>query len=175
MLIDENPKYFSHLPVLRAVGACAMIRSVLEFGAGMYSTPLFLDRETFPNLEKLQCVEHNPEWVRFISNDFTGNDHRVAWCDDHPSWNINSYDLIFVDDGETIEERVDTLSRVCKSLGYPLMVVHDWRYKEYQSVVAKSLHLTSCAFDEYDTALVFSHKSPAAGVAEKIYEILRLN
>ena len=64
--------YATHLPVLREIGAMRPIRRVLEFGAGMYSTPLFLDRTAYPDLEVLVSVEDDWEWLQRIKAERNG-------------------------------------------------------------------------------------------------------
>lgn len=58
--------YGSHQPALRGLARFTKICSVIEFGAGTYSTHLFLDREAFPCLETLVTVESSPEWAEKV-------------------------------------------------------------------------------------------------------------
>ena len=56
----------SHQPALRALAKFTKIRSVIEFGAGPYSTHLFLDREAFPDLASLVTFEHKEKWAEEV-------------------------------------------------------------------------------------------------------------
>ena len=55
--------YGSHQPALRALARFLVMRSVIEFGAGVFSTHLFLDPEAFPHLTSLVTFEHNQKWI----------------------------------------------------------------------------------------------------------------
>lgn len=59
----------SHQPALRALAKFTKIRSVIEFGAGPYSTHLFLDREAFPDLTSLVTFEHRKDWAEKVKVD----------------------------------------------------------------------------------------------------------
>ena len=61
--VDSSPDAWgSHMPALRAIARYIEIRSVIEFGAGLYSTQLFLSRH-FPLLESLISLESNSDWA----------------------------------------------------------------------------------------------------------------
>lgn len=62
----EAVTWGSHQPALRAIAQFLPIRSVIEFGAGFYSTPLFLDREAFPLLESLVTFENEWDWANSL-------------------------------------------------------------------------------------------------------------
>ena len=53
----------SHQPALHAFAKFREIKSVIEFGAGAFSTHLFLDREVFPDLKALVTFEHKGNWA----------------------------------------------------------------------------------------------------------------
>jgi hypothetical protein len=59
----------SHRPALIALARFFPIRSVIEFGAGVYSTRLFLDRAHFPLLESLISFENEKSWVEKVRTD----------------------------------------------------------------------------------------------------------
>lgn len=59
----------SHQPALRALAKFTEIRSVIEFGAGLYSTHLFLDLEAFPHLTSLVTFEHDKTWAEKVRVD----------------------------------------------------------------------------------------------------------
>ena len=61
--VDSSPDAWgSHMPALRAIARFMDIRSVIEFGAGLYSTQLFLSKH-FPLLESLVSFESNGDWA----------------------------------------------------------------------------------------------------------------
>ena len=55
--------YATHLPVLRKLATHLHVRSVLEFGGGLHSTKLFLDRAVFPALDELVTLESSLAWA----------------------------------------------------------------------------------------------------------------
>src|SRR4051794_15044459 len=56
----------THLPILIAIGRLFPIKTVLEFGAGNFSTLTFLDRSLFPKVERVHSFETEPDWKRRI-------------------------------------------------------------------------------------------------------------
>lgn len=122
----------SHLPLLCEIGAALPIRTILEFGAGCFSTPTFLDRAIFPHCVRLDSYEHNPTWlagVRALTSDprltlhhipdetFVGVLHDTPFAD---------YDLIFIDNGTTTEARLPTIRGIGERRPLGLCVVHDY-------------------------------------------------
>ena len=59
--------YATHLPVLSAASSVMKVRSVLELGSGPFSTPLFLGRRVFPDLEKLISHEDDPRSAAVVT------------------------------------------------------------------------------------------------------------
>ena len=65
-LDGEGTGWGSHQPALRALAEFMKIDSVIEFGAGLYSTHLFLDLEAFPDLTSLVTFEHKNDWAEKV-------------------------------------------------------------------------------------------------------------
>ena len=57
MYEPQGSPFATHVPLLRAVGKG--IKTVLELGAGEFSTRLFLDRTYYPDLIELVTVEQD--------------------------------------------------------------------------------------------------------------------
>jgi len=55
--------YDSHAEALKAFGRFTKVNRVIEFGAGLGSTPLFLNREFYSDLSSLVSFEHEPSWA----------------------------------------------------------------------------------------------------------------
>ncbi len=140
MILDP---YATHLPVLRALGRHLPIRSVLEFGAGLYSTCEFLNRGSFPHLDSLVSIEDDAGWRK-----------RMADFIDDPRWicplvppidglleSPVGFDLIFIDDGLQVSERVLTIKAVAEASVPCIVVIHDFEQMAYQQAADfKHLH-----------------------------------
>lgn len=133
--------YATHLPVLIWLGKSLNIKQVLELGCGLYSTPTFLDRNIFPNLESLQSIENNKQWADRIIQAI-GNDTRFSlMMTDGPINKIinrdlmyNNYDLVFIDDSSNVEDRTNTIEAVSKYADIlRLVVIHDYEQQSYQA------------------------------------------
>ena len=112
----------THIPVLVALGLTRPIRRVLELGAGLYSTPTFLNRKVFPTLENLVSFEDNPEWAMKVSN--ACSDERLTLVSEFPNLE-KPYDLIFVDNATDLSIRAATIRKVCDEVRDTLVVIHD--------------------------------------------------
>ncbi|MHC4607050.1 MAG: O-methyltransferase [Planctomycetota bacterium] len=66
---DSGTGWGSHQPALRALAKFMTIIDVVEFGAGPYSTSLFLDREAFPDLKSLISFEHSRKWAEAVTRE----------------------------------------------------------------------------------------------------------
>ena len=124
---DIDPqRYSSHLPVLRSVLNSVKPKRILEFGAGLHSTPLFCKSGA-----QVVSIESDPDWRK-----------AVAWECDSPNLVLRStyeftpaeFDLIFVDDGECPEDRIRTL-RLVLPQPHPVVVIHDAEVPEYREII----------------------------------------
>lgn len=94
----------SHLPILMELLNKFKIKTVLEFGPGLYSTKLFIDNE-----KKLTSIEmESIAWFNFVSEElFKGKNKEIKILFDK-NFDLNSlkdkkYDLVFVDGDDRIE------------------------------------------------------------------------
>lgn len=138
-----NP-YSTHLPILQAIGRVLGpdIHNVVEFGGGVFSTPTFLNRNIYPALKGLVTYEGGERWRDRIS-EIVGIDSRLQ-LKGHYGADIEAFcswaDLIFIDDGLNVGQRVSTINRVLeffsmvKRLHCPI-VIHDFEVAEYRQVV----------------------------------------
>ena len=74
----EGTGYGSHQPALRAIAKFTKIESVIEFGAGLYSTHLFLDRGAFPDLGALVTFEQKASWAKQVLTSEANEDPRFT-------------------------------------------------------------------------------------------------
>ena len=135
---SEND-YATHVPILIGLARMREIRSVLEFGCGRYSTLTFLNRAAFPDLEKLHSIENDISWGETM-NEIAKHDERWTLSlvpgDIAPSvseLNLESFDLILIDDSKTSAERAATICAVAaKQPQRPLIAIHDFEVGDYQ-------------------------------------------
>lgn len=134
--ISDDP-YASHLPVLTAVALMRPIRTVLELGSGPFSTTAFLDRQRFPDLERLVSYEDDPSWAAEVRL-AVGDDQRLTYVEvaniptQLPDKAIEE-DLVFIDNSKSPRERARTIEQVRSRLSpNALVVIHDcdkWEYR----------------------------------------------
>lgn len=110
--------YGSHLPVLKAVTGLLRPKRVLELGAGLHSTPFFLGQP----IEKLVSVETDEEWLTRIFKEFP--DPKLCLQHDYEHLKLNTFDLIFIDDGKSAAEREFSITWVLEQK-HPPTIVHD--------------------------------------------------
>lgn len=120
----SNP-FGTHINLLRALGPG--IKTVLELGAGEFSTSLFLDRTYYPDLVELLTVEQDRNWV-VVNDDLR---HKIAIVAEpiEPFLeliDLKHVDLIFVDNSTSGERRRDTLRWVAAHAMNSLVVAHDF-------------------------------------------------
>lgn len=139
--------FATHLPVLIGLSRTVSPRRVLELGAGFYSTGLFLNRAVFPELEELHSFENDAEWFdRLLPH--TQRDarshltlHRGPMCQVIDHLKLEQYDLILIDDSQTLRERCETIDCVANQIASAkLCVIHDFNNKEYRHAARRFPH-----------------------------------
>jgi hypothetical protein len=128
--------YQTHEPILRSIGKLfPEIKRVLEYGSGIYSTGLFLDRDVFPNLEKLDSTENDCGWITKTRERF-GNDCRWLLVGDDEVDPTNEYDLVMIDSSSR-ESRCRTADKLIALEFSGIVVFHDTEAEWYQSSLEK--------------------------------------
>jgi len=137
--------YATHIPILIGLARLRAIRRVLEFGCGHYSTLTFLNASAFPDLERLHSIENDDAWATTI--------HEAA--KDDPRWtlqlvngeicesipDLESFDLILIDDSKTSAQRAATIRAVAaKQPQHPWIVIHDFEVDEYRDAASAFKH-----------------------------------
>lgn len=157
--------YASHLPILRSLSKHFNVRKVLELGAGHYSTPAFLDRNYFPDLYALHSYETDRGWYESLSTAF-GKDKRLMLI--HTTTPLHEilaqsywagYDVIFVDNGSKVSERVLVLETLNEVQPSSVVVVHDYNVREYQHST-RDFPLRIVHYVEPYTAILMSKSCP---------------
>lgn len=129
--------YATHQPVLIGLAQIRPIRRVLEFGSGLYSSKLFLNRDLFPQLEELVSYEDTAEW-RDAVLEAVGDDDRfdlrlVDAVNESVPADLERFDLIFVDDSHKLKFRAQTMATVGdRRPRNPIVVVHDFEWRPYR-------------------------------------------
>jgi len=139
--------YATHLPVLIGLARLLSFRHILEFGAGMFSTPAFLDRSIFPSVESVDTFETEGEWAERVRSLF-GEDkrlrlHRVegTMAAAVDQVRVLPDTLIFVDDSDNAEARSATIARVAlMELGDSIVVIHDFEVSAYRRAASGFKH-----------------------------------
>jgi len=129
----------SHIPVLTLIPLLVPITRVLEYGSGELSTVLFLDREIYPDLEKITSLEDNGYWLEKIKG-IKGNRLELLFSTEFTQANTDGYDLIFIDGPQDKGKRKNLIKKVSR-LTLPIIVIHD--SEEYLS----SINNVSYIFD----------------------------
>lgn len=90
----------SHKPLLIKIGEIFgdKIRKSVELGSGLYSTPLFLDRKYFPNMEIFISYESDVKWFKIVSESIKDKRFDFRFYQNYNEIDITlSGDLLFVD------------------------------------------------------------------------------
>ena len=144
----NNDPYATHLHVLQAIGMLFSPATILELGSGVYSTPLFCNKDIFAGVKRLEVYENNKKWhtdvlkslpKRRVVN-FTLYENSIV--DELRSLDLNEFQLIFIDNGVSLEERAATIKEIAmQKLEEPLIVIHDFEHVAYQWAADQWEHL----------------------------------
>ena len=139
--------YATHVPILLGLARLREIRHVLEFGCGHYSTLTFLNRSAFPHLERLHSIENDDAWAATIQ-EVAKDDERWTLqlvngeiSDSVADLDLESFDLILIDDSKTSAQRAATIRAItAKQPQRPLIAIHDFEVDEYRDAAAGFKH-----------------------------------
>lgn len=126
MSVRYNPAWSSHLPVLIKVLGLSK-GSVLEFGIGMFSTPvlhwLCLDSD-----RELVSYENNLEYFNQNKRFITDN-HKINFVEDWDRINIENihWGVVFIDHNPMERRKID-IKRLANKADY--IIIHDSQWKE---------------------------------------------
>jgi hypothetical protein len=132
----------SHIPALIGIGRTYPIRTVVEFGSGRYSTPTFLDRTYFPQLEKIISYEPDPDWLEDTKRRNTDARLEMVLCPLDKMHTVERAlaDLIFIDCDQHDEKRYDYAERLkliqrYSSDPHAVVVVHDSNFTQIKPAI----------------------------------------
>lgn len=123
--------YATHLPVLRLVLALVKPLSVLELGAGEYSTRFFLDAGV-----GLTTLESDETWFHKAEG---YGDFDLRLVEDMSLPPLDLYDLVFIDNGTSAAERSPVIRDVL-SQPHPVTVIHDAEHY-MEDIIAAEHHI----------------------------------
>lgn len=131
--------YGTHVPVLIGIARQVHVRTVLELGCGRYSTPTFLDRAAFPDLEQLHSFESDATWREEVLALNEGDPRleitlvSMKMAAVISSLRFAPYDLILVDDSADEASRAATVAEVARNrVSTNIIVIHDYETESYR-------------------------------------------
>jgi predicted O-methyltransferase YrrM len=159
----SSKEYATHIPILVALGQHFRIEQVLELGCGNYSTPTFLNQRAFRNVKRLYSFDNDESWIKKV-NAQVGNDPRYYphFIDGQVSstlfeTSLEKFDLVFVDDSTSAEERGQTIrSLSARKPSNVLVVIHDYEVNEYRAAAADFEHRHTFKAFTPQTAVVWN-------------------
>lgn len=130
--------YATHLPILIAMPDLAEIAEVVEFGAGVYSTPLFLDRNIYRHLARLRSFETDATWAQRVTA-AAGGDPRLelsvvpgTMAKAAAAAPLDGADLILIDDSLAEADRCRTIEAIARRAPSAVVVIHDFEVPSYR-------------------------------------------
>jgi hypothetical protein len=160
--------YSTHLPVLYALGELLPIEYVLELGAGLRSTPAFLDRARFPYLKMLTSYEPNVVWrqrVRDLIRVYNPRWTLISELEPNTltGWGVASNgfeELIFIDNGDVEADRIPVIEVIARAKPSAVVVIHDFERVAYQEAAAGFEHRVVCNSLTPHTAVLWNEDRP---------------
>ena len=157
--------YATHVPVLIGLAALRRVERVLEFGCGNYSTTMFLNHAVFPDLRELQSVENDRAWAEQLRTAVDCDARCVLNVVSGPisdavgRFDLESFDLVLIDDSKDASERAATIRAVFDAgTERTWIVVHDYEVLDYQNATAGfKQRFTFKGYNPY-TGLVFNSR-----------------
>ena len=162
----------SHIPILIGLGIMTRPKSVLELGAGLSSTPVFLNKVCYPGLERFESIENDLKWFDKLKSDsgFKGNSNILYYpgriADYVKEIGNASYDVILIDDSYETHDRVETIRSIFQSAvsNSAIVLIHDFETRDYQEAVK-----------EWPNCYSFISFLPNVGVVWKDKKVMNLD
>jgi len=142
---SKHKRHGSHIPVLRALHKIVKIQHIIEFGAGIFSTPTFLDKRFFPHLQRLDTYEEKRGWHDSVQAQFAGDKRfhisligreKAGFAELAAFASHRMVDLVFVDSSDShrkyIMEDLHQLGRI--------IILHDFDMYRRRIKIRKSTH-----------------------------------
>lgn len=126
-------KFETHLPVLRAIPRWMTVKTVVELGGGVGSTPCFRDRSVYKDIGRLITFENDPAWAASLEKGCKAPAEviRVDWISDAitmlKDW--PRQDMLFVDSDPAGSRNLALRELADK---FTIIVMHDAEREEYR-------------------------------------------
>lgn len=173
--------FVTHLPVLLGVGHLVQARRILEFGSGNHSSLAFLDRECFPHVEHVDSFENDPEWGAGIAakaaHDSRFQMHLLdgAVAKAVADVDIESYDMIFIDDSVTSAERSATIRAVvARAPARAVVIVHDFEHPPYRHALRGMKNIVRMTALNPNTGVGWNHPALSRSSLRRLNDFVRL-
>lgn len=139
--LDLRPKVqleiCSHMVAATNIAKKIPVRRVLECGVGSVSTPWFLDRSFFPDLDCLLSYDTQQLWIgeteRIISDKHRWFS-RVVPSEEYMGTFNDSVDIMLVD-SFSIDGRISILDQMQKKNNAKFIILHDSEHEVYNPVL----------------------------------------
>lgn len=135
---DDPHGFGSHLRILKMVLGLVKPLRVLELGAGWFSTPEFLKCDS---VAEVTSLETDGEWAERVKEAIDDPRLKLRLVDDVAAevsrLKLTDFNLIFVDNGQSVGERVEGIRSVLKRQDRPPVVIHDAEYPDYRMVISQ--------------------------------------
>jgi hypothetical protein len=173
--------YATHVPVLIGVAGIRKVERVLELGCGNYSTKTFLNRSAFPHLKELRSLENDPVWAKTMRLGVEDSRCTIVFtggpiAESLSTLDLDYFDLIFVDDSATSEQRAATIKALSALHPQnPWTLIHDYEVADYQRAAAGFVH--RLIFNAYnpETGLVLNSKNERQTDLRQLNQRLKAN
>lgn len=136
---------YSHAPVIVLMSLLLPIKRVLELGAGGISTSIFVNQTIYPAMERFDTYDNGPanyvKTCRGIVATTGSAKYQLKYSKEKmvamvSKTDVNSYDLILIDDSADVKLRAETISNVTERIKEgPVILIHDFEQLDYQGAV----------------------------------------
>lgn len=181
-VVRHNNAFATHIPVLTALGHIIPIRRVLEFGSGTISTLLFLNPSVFPYVESLVSYENDNDWYQMVRSQTADPRLDLYFVQGHmhtiiESLDLSNFDLIFVDDSKSAEQRSQTITQLAlrKDEITGLVVVHDFEQLAYRRAASPFVYRKRIRAFNPEVGLLWTRNDLDPRVFKQIDRLVKTN
>jgi hypothetical protein len=167
--------YATHLPILVGFGQHLRIRKVLELGCGDFSSRTFLNSNVFAEVAELKSLETDLAWLQKISTDLKSDTRfkpqfvSTSMAQGIEAIELDEFDLIFVDDSTSAEERRETIREIYRKKPVTcFVVIHDFEVPVYREAAKDFKYRYTFKSLTPQTGIVWNHDNGNLNALKKI-------